>query len=264
MSKLRPLYTAENCQVAYQLNWSVNAFPRTELPRPDVWLDRLKAATEHDGVRILECQLTSSEVVQLFVSSLPHLSPANIVASVKGRLQYLVRDQFPRAFRRNYRIESVGAANAETLERYVGKQMDRHPMADPRVQQLFERLQFNDPAVDLSQIQTSSSGQYVHNLHVVLENNEGWHECREQVLVATREMIVKSSRAKKYRLSRIGLVSNHIHITLGCGVMDVPRTVALGLLNNLAYVQEMRPVFKFSYYVGTFGNYDRQAIRRNL
>jgi len=260
----KPLYTSETCQAAYQLNWSVTAFPKTELPPPDAWLSELKAATEADGVRILECQAPSSDSIQAFVSSQPQVSPAAIVASVKGRLQYLLRDNFPRAFRRNYRIESVGAANADTLERYVGDQAVHHPMADPRVQQRFERLQFHDHAVDLKEIQSSSSGQYVYNLHVVLENADGWHECSQEVLTATRRMIVDSCGAKGYRLSRLGLVSNHVHITLGCGINDDPESVALSFLNNLAYVQGMRPVFKFSYYVGTFGRYDRQAIRRNL
>jgi REP element-mobilizing transposase RayT len=250
--------------MAYQLNWSVTAFPKVALPRPDTWIEELKAATEADGVRILELRAPSTNAIQMFVSTQPHLSPAAIVASLKGRLQYLVRHQTPKAFRRNYRIDSVGDVNTETLGRYVGKQTERHPMADHRLQQCLEKLQFHDPNVDLNGVQTSSSGQFIHNLHGVIENSDGWHEWREQVLTDSRDMILRSSRAKKFRLSRIGLVSNHIHVTLGCGISDDPQTVALGFLNNLAFVQEMRPVFKFSYYIGTFGNYDRQAIRRQL
>ena len=43
---------------------------------------------------------------------------------------------------------------------------------------------------------------------------------------------------------------------------DFPESVALSLLNNLAYAQGMTPAFRFSDYVGTFGRYDRNAIRR--
>jgi REP element-mobilizing transposase RayT len=246
------------------LNWSVSAFPRVTLPGPDEWLQTLKASTELDGVRILECRVCSTETVQVLVSSQPPVSPAAIVASVKGRLQYLVRHRFPRAFHRNYLIESVGAANAETLDRYVAKQPRRHPMADARTQQRIQALQYHDPAVDLADIRTSSSGQFLHNLHLVLENAEGWHDCREESLFKMREMIVRSSSAKQYRLARVGLAANHIHIILGCDITDSPQTVALGFLNNLAFAREMRPIFKFSYYVGTFGRYDRQAIRNNL
>jgi hypothetical protein len=77
-------------------------------------------------------------------------------------------------------------------------------------------------------------------------------------------MIVRAASTKNWRLSRIGLLSNHIHILLSCNVTDSPESVALSLLNNLAYVRGMRPVFRFSYFVGTFGSYNRDAIRNRL
>jgi len=36
--------------------------------------------------------------------------------------------------------------------------------------------------------------------------------------------------------------------------------VALGYLNNLAYAHGMTALYSFSYYVGTFGEYDMGAI----
>ena len=75
-------------------------------------------------------------------------------------------------------------------------------------------------------------------------------------------MVVRASASKGWRLARIGLLSNHLHILLGCSMTDSPESVALSLLNNLAYAQGMTPAFRFSYYVGTFGRYDRNAIRR--
>ena len=35
-------------------------------------------------------------------------------------------------------------------------------------------------------------------------------------------------------------------------------------MNNIAYAQGMTPLFSHSYYVGTFGEYDLNAIRRAL
>ena len=55
-----------------------------------------------------------------------------------------------------------------------------------------------------------------------------------------------------------------VHILLGCAVTESPESVALSLLNNLAFVQGMKPVYRFSYYVGTFGKYDRNSIRRRV
>src|SRR5262245_5707539 len=88
-----------NCSVAYQLNWLLSLFSRSLLPPSSPWLSALQAATEPDGVRILEFHASRENVLQFFVSTLPQASPADVVRSVKGRLQYLVRDEAPRAFR---------------------------------------------------------------------------------------------------------------------------------------------------------------------
>ena len=75
-------------------------------------------------------------------------------------------------------------------------------------------------------------------------------------------MIIRAAAKHDWRLSRIGLLSNHIHVLLGAGVTESPADVALSLMNNVAYAQGMKPAFRFSYYVGTFGPYDRNAVRR--
>ncbi len=77
-------------------------------------------------------------------------------------------------------------------------------------------------------------------------------------------MIVCTARKKEWRLARIGILSNHIHVLLGAAVTESPASVALSLMNNLAYVQRMKAVLRFSFYVGTFGSYDRDAVRRRL
>ena len=65
-------------------------------------------------------------------------------------------------------------------------------------------------------------------------------------------------------ITRIGILSNHIHILVGIGVNESPESAALSLLNNLTFAQGWKPVFRFSYYAGTFGGYDRDAIRRTV
>jgi len=259
---MEPIYTAENTKAAYQLNWSVALFGATEVPAPTAWLPQLKSAAEPDGVRILECHWPSSKVVQLLISALPPLSPSQIVRSVKGRFQYVIRDKSPKAFRRNYFIGSVGEVNSRVLDQYIGKQAAKHPMADPTVQSRLEAHQFHDPRVDLSSRRTGNYGQYVHSLQIVLESSGNWHEVREDVLSGARNMIVRCASKKGWLLSRIGLLSNHLHILIGIGVNESPESAALSLLNNLAFAQGCKPVFKFSYYAGTFGRYDRKAIRR--
>src|SRR2546426_156659 len=107
MSTIETIYTAANCQAAYQLNWAVSLFPRSAIPGDKSWFTELRQITEADGVRILEHRTDPERVVQFLVSTRPETAPADIVRSLKGRLQYIVRKALPRAFRRNYRIESV-------------------------------------------------------------------------------------------------------------------------------------------------------------
>ncbi|HEY4259966.1 MAG TPA: hypothetical protein VGM98_07395 [Schlesneria sp.] len=133
-------------------------------------------------------------------------------------------------------------------------------MVDDRVTERLEALQFHDAAIEPAAEQIGNYGKYVYGLHVVVENAGHWNEIREDVLHGVREMIVRACSVKGWRLARIGLLSNHIHVLLGCHVTESPESIALSLLNNLAYAQGMKPVFRFGYYVGTFGPYNRGAI----
>ena len=144
-----PIYTAENCNLAYQLNWSLTIFWRAQALDSD-WLERLSRAIEPDGIRILNHRLPTPDASQFLISTKPDVSASLIPARVKGRLQHLIRDREPKAFQRNYSLRSVGSTRREKLEAYVEGQLDRHPPADERVAARFERYQIHDPAIDLS------------------------------------------------------------------------------------------------------------------
>ncbi len=258
-----PIYTPENCRFAYPLNWSLSLFPVAALPPQNTWLEQLRTVCEVDEVRLLECRGLETSI-QFLVSTKPHSSPAEVIRSIKGRLQYLLRDGFPKLWHRNYRLESVGETNNSALQQYVARQSERHRMADERTRQMLEELQFRDDVVDLVAIHSSAHGQFRYNLHLVLKNTDQLHDVSGERLRCSREKIVATCSKKEWCLSRIGLVSNHMHILLGCDVTDSPLDVALSLLNNIAFAHGMRPMLEFSAYLGTFGVYDREAIRRAL
>ena len=81
-------------------------------------------------------------------------------------------------------------------------------------------------------------------------------------LHATHQMIVAASRSKEHRLSRAAILPDHIHLALGCRLEESPEEVVLGYLNNLAFARGMQAVFRFSYFVGTFSEYDLGVIPR--
>jgi len=257
---MEAIYTPENTTAAFQINWSIALFGKTSLPDQTQWLAPLKDATEIDGVRILTSHRQSKNTLQFLVSTRPATTPSDVIRSVKGRLQYIIRDCIPKAFRRNYHIESVGAAKAKILDQYVACQATKHRVFDQTIQARLEAIQFYDVKVDLKKPLIGTYGQYLNSLQIVVENTENWHKVRETQWRRVIAVIIRASKMKGWLLSRIGLVSNHIHILLGAAVTESPQSVALSIMNNIAYVYEMTPILKFSFYVGTFGGYDRGVV----
>ena len=256
-----PLYTPDNCHPAFQLRWSLALFPHAELPSADSWIDALKRGTETDGVRVLESHRRAFDVWQFLLTTQPTVAPPQIIKSVKGRLQNLVRHTHPKAFRRNFSLTSLGDANRTCIEQYVSDQLGHHQMADPRIQARLARYQLESPDVDLSQPVFSDHGRYVCNLHLVLVHAERWRDVRAEFLDATRDMVLKAARQKGHRLSRVAILADHLHLTFGAPYERSPQEIALSYLNNLAYAHGLRPVYQVGYYVGTFGEYDMNAVR---
>lgn len=255
MSDVAPIYTAHNCRAAYQLNWSLSIFWHEAVSEAG-WLHDLQVVVEPDGVRILEHRFAKPGVSQFLLSTRPDVSPEQVVRSIKGRLQYLVRKAQPKAFRRNYGLRSLGSASRSVVEQYVGSQTEHQPMADPAVQSMVCSLQLDNPQVDLSQPSRNAHSLCWYNLHVCFVNDGRCRETRKETLNRMREMILRASAKKGHRLSRAGILTDHVHLTLGCNTGESPAEVALSYMNNLAYVCGSKRVFAFGFYVGTFGEYD--------
>lgn len=261
---MEPLVKKEQLGAAYQLNWSLSV-RSVSLPDRDRWFSALQTTTELDGIRLLDHSATkSNQQHQFFISTKPHVKVSDIPRLVKGRLQYLLKEVSPRIFSRSYSLQSVGEANDATLRQYVAGQPERHRMADDRVQQLLESLQFDDPKINLSQVRAGKYGRYIANVHLVLETREHYHEIREEALRVTRDVIIRAARKHGHLLSQIGLVSNHMHVLLGCGLSESPLAVAASYWNNICFAHDRKMVLEPSFFVGTFGPYNRDAIRRHL
>ena len=163
-----PIYTAANCTPAYELRWSLAIFSRTDLPATERWLRQLKPALERDHVRSLETHWNPREALQFLLSTKPSVAPSQIIKSAKGRLQNLLNNTHPRAFRRNYWITSVGQVRRDVVENYVAQQLGHHRIPDANVQDRLAEFQLEFPDVDLGEVQCSSHGRYIYNLHSVI------------------------------------------------------------------------------------------------
>lgn len=255
-----PLYTSENCHPAYQLNWAISLFVNEVLAEPPDWLEGVRTRLETDGVRILEYHPLPSRTLQFLLSTRPDLAPSSILRLLKGRTQYALRARRPRAFRRNYRLESVGSAKQTVLDAYLARQPLRHPLVDLRSQETLEAQQIYQPDVDLTAMRYSAHGQFLYNLHLVVEHEGGWCTVDVPFWQRTRGMLLGICKKKNLLLGRAGVAGNHLHLALGCGIEDAPGAVALCFLNNLAYGHDTKPIYRFGYYAGTFGNFDLGAL----
>ena len=252
-----PTYRAGNVTEAYQLMWSYALFWHRP-PADFIWFEPLQAATEPDDIRLLNHRFQSPNVSQFLISTTPAVPPLRIAQRVKGRLQHLLTDR-PDAFRRNYSLRSLGSTKRDKVEAYVASQLGHHPLADSRIAARFEEYQISDPAVDLSQPQKTTHAQYWYNLHLVFVMRDRARHVQEDTLDAIYSMIVRSSATKAYCLSRAGILPDHIHLAVGCGLSESPQAIALSYMNNLAFATGV-PLFDPGYWVGTFGEYDLGAV----
>ena len=65
-------------------------------------------------------------------------------------------------------------------------------------------------------------------------------------------MLPRIAKAKGHLLSRVGVASDHLHITLG-DITESPSEIALAYMNNLAHAHGSKPVFQEGFYVGRLG-----------
>ena len=259
MPDLEPIYTNDNCRFAAPLLWSLSIFWR-ESELTDDWKTLLTKDLEADGIRILSHQFSDSQTSQFGISTLPDVAPAMIVQRVKGRLYHLIHKRKPKPFKGNFSIRSVGHAPREAVEAYVAGQLVHHKMADPNVQARLREYQISCPEVDLSQMQKTSHGVFWYNLHLVFVHRERWNEIRHTVLDRVRSMMLAVAKKKKYRLAKAGILTDHVHLVLGCPFDATPLEVTLGFLNNLAFANQMKPVYQFGAYVETVGEYTNKVF----
>jgi len=260
MPNLQPIYTADNVRIAYQLLWSLSVFWRKP-PFTEDWLQELNLIAEADGVRILEHRFATPTTSLFLLSTRPECVPQEIPRAIKGRLQYLVRAQFPKAFQRNYDLHSIGSTTREKAEAYVASQLLHHHADDVKVRGMLSDLQFVNPEVDLRQPRFSAHARHRVSLHLVLVH--GWRrpECNLEVWKHVRAVLRNSSDQKGWMLSRLGLLPDHIHLTLGTPPAISPLDVGLSCMNNVAFAHDMQPVLMHGCFLGTLGEYDLGAVK---
>jgi len=217
---------------------------------------------EKDGLRLLESRC-SAEMAQMTFSAKPEVAPVLVASRVKGRLQHALRQAgLPAPFSRKLAIRSIGDNRTSDVEQYIRDQVANAKCADKDFADRLRPFTIADPDVNLSEPTETNSGRYWYNLHVVLVTEERYQHGDSEWLRLIRDQSLKIAKKKRHAVSRLSVMPDHLHIALRGNIEDSPHEIALSFQNNLAYALGQLRVWRHTYYAGTFGEYDMQAVRR--
>ncbi|MGA2618035.1 MAG: transposase [Thermoguttaceae bacterium] len=261
----QPLYQSHGVQPAFALRYSWTGWPaRRPLAVDCAVLEEVRPQWEGEGMRLLE-HYWSDERIQLTFSATPDISPVFLAARAKARLQHALRKVGPTfsGFSRKVSVCSVGHNCRQDVEVYIAAQVDAARFSDPAFRAILQESTVLCDGVDLSVPTESAHGRYWYNLHLVLVTAERFRIAKRARLARLRDCSFQIAARKGYRISRLSVMPDHLHASLGGNIEHSPREIAMTFQNNLAYMMGQVRIWADTFYVGTFGEYDMWAIRGN-
>jgi len=264
---IEPLYRADVKEVAYHLRYSWTAWPVGSrwraLPMEDL-LNRVAPLWEQDGLRMLEYR-TSQDKLQVTFSTTPGVSPIALTRLAKGRLQHAMREAGAgfEGFSRKLAVRSIGRNRTEEVRAYIARQVEKEHFADLAFEAMMRRFTVVRPDVDLAVPTMTARGRYWYNLHVVLVVVERRRIVDPQRLGTIRDWCFRIATKKGHQIAALSVMPDHLHVAMRGNPDHSPQEIALAFQNNLAYAVGQTRIWNDGFYVGTFGEYDMQAIRQD-
>ncbi len=260
-----PIYSAEHVQPAFCLRYSWIGWLREPLSAPALYtpvLESLRERWETDGLRLLEWRVRQDKF-QITFSTTPLVSPVLLASRCKGRLQDALRKaSFPHRFRRKRSVRSIGNNTTAQVESYIKNQVKKAAFVNADFQSKMRELTFVDPFVELSRPTASGHGIYWYNLHLVLVTRERYRIADWRLLRTIHDGCLKIARKKRYGISTLSVMLEHLHVAFRGDPRQSPQEIALAFQNNLAYLAG-EDLWMESFYVGTFSEYSMRAVRRD-
>ena len=158
-------------------------------------------------------------------------------------------------------MQSIGENHREDVEAYIAGQIANESWADPRIMEILAPFTVVNPNVDLSAPTATASGRYWYNLHLVLVTERRWRNSDVPWLTKIRDQSFAIAEKKGHGISRLSVMPEHVHFSLRGNIEHSPEEIALAFQNNLSYCLAKCRVWRETYYVGTFGEYDMNAVR---
>ena len=256
-------YLADTTTAAYCLRWSWTGWPSLgSMPSltEDDW-NALANALEQDGIRLLErkCQ---SEYWQATVSTKPSTDPSFIVARIKGRIDHRFRSRkIPFKFSRKVSLRAIGNNTTVDVQDYIHRQVDAAKFCSSDFAKELKQFTRVWREEDLQAPLEVSSGRYWYLLHLVLVV-DGRHRVGDLGFLGDLfEACQEIALHRGYRLGGLSVMLDHLHLFLRGVVAESPEAIAIGYMNESCRRLGVLGLWRPSYYVGTTGVYNMNAVR---
>ena len=260
----QPLYDINNANPAYHLRYSWTGWPTGGhfATCPSELLDTLVEGFQKDGLRLLEHRWMP-ELVQLMLSATPSVSPTILAQRVKGRLDHALRQaNVMLSFSRKLAVRTLGENRRVDVERYIRDQVRSERFADPNFERKLKSFTVVNSDVDLAEPTASARGRYWYNLHVVLVTDDRHRVTDVDKLTVLRDACARIAAKKGYAISTLSLMPDHLHLALRGNIEHSPVQIGRCFQNNLAYVVGNGRLWADGFYVGSFGEYNMDAVRK--
>jgi len=262
---LRPVYTTQCVKAAFHLRYTWTGWPTAGTSFPaepgrDLFT-QLDHAWQTDDLRRI-AMTWSPDRIQLTFSATPQISPTLFASRVKGRLQHAMRAAgAPVNFSRKVGFRAIGENHTAEVESYIENQVKKEKFVDSRFAGFLKRFTTADEQVDLTKPFASNSGRYWYNLHVVLVAGARHRTTAEEQFIKLDRSIAATAHKHGYAMSIRSLMPDHVHIALRGNIEESPEEIALALMNNTAFAMGQNAIWQNGYYVGSFSEYDVNAVR---
>lgn len=254
-------YDPERLHIAFRIYYSVTIWPKTgsyfgQLPNMSVYAESL----EPDGMRLLE-HLNEGRQLKLLVSVKPELSPEFVVQRSKGRLSYLLRQMSGVRLSRKVSLRSIGSNRRNDVEQYISKQVIKEGFVDEKYCERLDAYTSKIPSYDFTKPSMNKRGAYWYDLHIVLVR-----EYRQQFLRAfefdeVRNSFLACLSENRLSLNSYSIMPDHLHTALRGRSSLSPLDIGCEIMNRTSGAFG-RALWQKGMYLGTFGEYDIEAIRQ--
>lgn len=255
-------YTREHCTAVHRLHYTWTGWPTAGTcfgAVPD--LTQLDVLWQAEGLQRIAVNW-SNEKAQFTFSVTPAVAPIFFTGRVKGRLQHALREAgTPAAFSRKVSFRAIGDNHCAEVQNYIALQVPKERFVDPRFEKLLLRFTRVGNVGRFQQPLITTSGRYWYNLHLVFVV-AGRGRIESQVQLQTLDDALQATALKhQYDVVARSWLLDHLHIGMRGNVAESPLDIALSIMNNTAYRIGRSAFWQPSFYVGSFSEYDINAVR---